>query len=86
MYPYDFNPRLKGLNPEEVFVVMPFAPVYDPIYTELVEPALRAAGTTLTAISSSLSDEGRLGPLPDGLKLWSIFIPPRSYLVFSLAR
>lgn len=47
MYPYDFNPRLKGLNPEEVFVVMPFAPVYDPIYTELVEPAVRAAGTTL---------------------------------------
>jgi hypothetical protein len=47
MYPYDFNPSLRGLNPEEVFVVMPFAPVYDPIYTDLVEPGVRAAGLNL---------------------------------------
>jgi hypothetical protein len=47
MYPYDFDPSLRGLNPEEVFVVMPFAPVYDPIYTDMVEPAVRVAGTSL---------------------------------------
>lgn len=47
MYPYDFNPSLSGLNPEEVFVVMPFAPAYDPIYTDLVEPAVRATATSL---------------------------------------
>ena len=47
MYPYEFNPNLRGLNPEEVFVVMPFAPMYDAIYTELAEPAVRAAGASL---------------------------------------
>ncbi len=47
MYPYDFTPTLKGLNPEEVFVVMPFRPQYDPIYTELVEPAVKFAATNL---------------------------------------
>ena len=26
---------------------MPFAPVYDPIYTDLVEPGVRAAGLSL---------------------------------------
>jgi hypothetical protein len=36
MYPYEFTPRFKGLNPEEVFVVMPFAGDYDKIYTELM--------------------------------------------------
>jgi hypothetical protein len=47
MYPYDFTPTLKGLNPEEVFVVMPFAPEYDQIYTDLVEPAVDYAATHL---------------------------------------
>jgi len=40
LYPYDFTPSLKGLNPEEVFVVMPFAPKYDPVYSELIQPAV----------------------------------------------
>jgi hypothetical protein len=47
MYPHDFTPTLKGLNPEEVFVVMPFAPEYDPIYADLVEPAINCTATNL---------------------------------------
>ncbi len=47
MYPYDFNPSLSGLNPDEVFVVMPFAPHYDPIYTDLIEPAIRTSSKSL---------------------------------------
>lgn len=41
MYPYDFEPSLKGLNPEEIFVVMPFASKYDPVFTHLIEPAVQ---------------------------------------------
>jgi hypothetical protein len=47
MYAYDFTPSLKGLNPEEVFVVMPFAPSYDRVYTDLVEPAVASAAASL---------------------------------------
>lgn len=47
MYPYDFTPTLKGLNPEEVFVVMPFAPAYDSIFTDLVKPAVATAAKSL---------------------------------------
>ena len=44
MYPYYFEPTLKGLNPEEIFVVMPFAEKYEPVFTDLVEPAVSMAG------------------------------------------
>jgi hypothetical protein len=47
MYPYDFTPTLMGLNPEEVFVVMPFAPQFDQVYSDLVEPAVDFAATSL---------------------------------------
>jgi hypothetical protein len=47
MYPYDFEPTLKGLNPEEIFIVMPFAVQYDPVFTDLVEPAVHLAGRDL---------------------------------------
>jgi len=47
MYPYDFTPKLKSLNPEEVFVVMPFAGDYDNINTELIDPAVALAGRKL---------------------------------------
>ena len=50
MYPYDFTPSLKGLNPEEVFVVMPFAPKYDPVYAELIQPAVARAADNLERI------------------------------------
>ena len=48
MYPYDFTPIYSGLNPEEVFVVMPFVPQYDQIYTDLVEPAVDCAAKSLS--------------------------------------
>src|SRR6266481_1469266 len=47
MYPYEFTPRFKGLNPEEVFVVIPFAGDYDEIYTELINPAVASVGQKL---------------------------------------
>lgn len=50
MYPYDFNPTLKGLNPEEVFVVMPFAPKYDAVFTDLIEPGVQKAGEALDRV------------------------------------
>jgi hypothetical protein len=60
MYPYDFTPTLKGLNPEEVFVVMSFAPKYDPIYTVLVEPAVASAATSLNRVLRAYRTKGDL--------------------------
>lgn len=47
MYPYDFTPKRLGLDPEEVFVVMPFDQTYDAVYDSLIEPAVSSAATTL---------------------------------------
>jgi hypothetical protein len=47
MYPYDFTPTLRGLNPEEVFVVMPFATKYDPVFTDLIQPAVELVADNL---------------------------------------
>jgi hypothetical protein len=47
MYPYNFEPTLKGLNPEEVFVVMPFHSNYDTIFTDLIEVATDQAARKL---------------------------------------
>ena len=53
MYPYDFEPTRKGLNPEEVFAVMPFSTAYDKVFERLIEPAVKSTATkmgrTLTA-------------------------------------
>ena len=47
MYPYDFESKLKGLNPEEIFVVMPFAPEYDQVFSDLIVPAVEQAADRL---------------------------------------
>jgi len=47
MYPYDFTPTRKGLNPEEVFVVMPFANEYDQVYNDLILQAVDSAAKSL---------------------------------------
>jgi hypothetical protein len=60
MYPYDFTPRFKGLNPEEVFVVMPFAGDYDKIYTELIDPAVALAGRKLERALTAYRTKGDL--------------------------
>jgi hypothetical protein len=60
MYPYDFTPRLKGLNPEGVFVVMPFAGDYDKIYTELIDPAVASAGRKLGRVLRAYRTKGDL--------------------------
>jgi hypothetical protein len=60
VYPYDFTPTLKGLNPEEVFVVMPFAPEYDQIYSDLVEPAVASAAKRLKRVLKAHRTKGDL--------------------------
>jgi len=60
VYPYDFTPTFKGLNPEEVFVVMPFAPEYDQIYTDLVEPAVASAAKRLKRVLKAYRTKGDL--------------------------
>lgn len=58
MYPYNFTPTLKGLNPEEVFVVMPFAPKYDPVFTDLIEPAVAIVADNLGRALSPYRTKG----------------------------
>jgi hypothetical protein len=60
MYPYDFTPTLKGLNPEEVFVVMPFASRYDTVFSDLVEPAVIAAAKSLKRVLRAYRTKGDL--------------------------
>jgi hypothetical protein len=60
MYPYDFTSTLKGLNPEEVFVVMPFATEYDDVYTDLVEPAVASVATSLARTLKPYRTKGDL--------------------------
>ena len=60
MYPYDFTPTRKGLNPEEVFVVMPFADEYDQVYKDLVKPAVDSAANSLKRVLKSYRTKGDL--------------------------
>ncbi len=60
MYPYNFTPTLKGLNPEEVFVVMPFATDYDQIYTTLIEPAVASVAKSLNRTLRAYRTKGDL--------------------------
>lgn len=53
-------PTRKGLNPEEVFVVMPFANQYDPVYDNLVQPAVASAAKSLNRSLSSYRTKGDL--------------------------
>ena len=48
MYPYNFVPTRLGLNPEEVFVVMPFDEKYEDVFTDLIDPAVRVVSTKLS--------------------------------------
>jgi hypothetical protein len=47
MYPYNFEPTLRGLNPEEVFVVMPFDSEYDAVFRDLIKVATKRAAKKL---------------------------------------
>ncbi len=47
MYANDFKPRQKGINFREVFVAMPFEAKFDPIYNDLIAPAVREANVLL---------------------------------------
>ena len=60
MYPYDFTPTLKGLNAEEVFVVMPFASDYDPVYTGLIKKAVASAAKRLKRRLTAYRTKGDL--------------------------
>jgi len=43
MYPYEFEPKRKGINNKKLFVVMPFSKKYDNIYLDLIDPAVDEA-------------------------------------------
>lgn len=60
MYPYDFSPSHKGLNPEEVFVVMPFKDEYDQIFTDLICPAVDSVAKTLNRTLKAYRTKGDL--------------------------
>ena len=60
MYAYDFTPTLKGLNPEEVFVVMPFDTKYDPVYSDLIEPAVESTAKDIGRILKPYRTKGDL--------------------------
>ena len=40
MYPYNFEPSIKGLNPDEIFVVMPFDKKYEAVFNVLIQKAV----------------------------------------------
>ena len=48
MYPFNFEPSCPGLNPTEVFVVMPFDSKYDKVFTELIQPSVKLVETDLS--------------------------------------
>lgn len=60
MYPYEFTPTRKGLNPEEVFVVMPFANKYDQVYNDFIKPAVDSAAKHLKHSLYSYRTKGDL--------------------------
>ncbi len=47
MYAYDFKPKQKAINFNEVFIVMPFDETCDNIFEELIKPAVEKASTKL---------------------------------------
>lgn len=58
MYPYDFEPSNKGINPEEIFVVLPLAEKYKDVFNILIKNATSQVaarrGITLKAFRSDL--------------------------------
>lgn len=60
MYPYAFSPSHKGLNPEEVFVVMPFKNEYDQIFADLISPAVDSAAKSLKRTLKAYRTKGDL--------------------------
>jgi hypothetical protein len=56
MYPYDFEPSNKGINPGEIFAVMPLAQKYNAVFENLIEKATGQVadkrGITLRAFRS----------------------------------
>lgn len=57
MYPYDFEPKQRSLNKQEIFVAMPFHEDYDNIYDLLIVPAVEKANEKLEYLN-----DGRLHP------------------------
>lgn len=47
MYPYDFEPKVRGIKKEMIFVVMPFSDAFDVLFTDLIEPATGYANKLL---------------------------------------
>ena len=47
MYPYDFRSSQKGLNHNEIFVVMPFGDNLNAVCADLIEPAISKANELL---------------------------------------
>lgn len=47
MYPFDFQPKRRGINHEEIFVVMPFANEHEPVLADLIVPACSKANKSL---------------------------------------
>src|SRR4030067_336127 len=80
MYPYDFTPTLKGLNPEEVFVVMPFATKYDPIYNDLVKPAVDDAAKNLKRRLGAYRTKGDLRTTTGWLEVMEHLYPAQVIL------
>jgi hypothetical protein len=60
MYPYDFTPALGGLNPEEVFVVMPFESKYDQVFTDLIESAVASSAKNMNRVIKAYRTKGDL--------------------------
>ena len=58
MYPYDFEPSNKGINQEDIFVVMPLAEKYKDVFNILIKNATSQVaarrGITLKAFRSDL--------------------------------
>ena len=40
MYPFDFRPKGGFIDARKIFVAMPFAEKYEPVYKDLIEPAV----------------------------------------------
>lgn len=47
MYPYDFKPKILGINHTEIFVLMPFDKEYNRVFFKLIRPATKKANENL---------------------------------------
>ena len=45
LYPFRYEPKYRGINAEEIFIVMPFDDKYRPVLTDLITPATEKVAT-----------------------------------------